>query len=231
MEYYYNQKLNESPWRNNLVYTSLINKDHTIFCQWFHNDSDYHKGQNEVIDQSLMDEKWNREVKYLSIMQQEYPHLVPEVISIDHKERKIFLKIDGPDLWQRSLDQDECSFDKILPNWKSQMLEIVQAHNDLGFYKFSMHPNSYFIVDGQLKSINYFFVYAASEKIVRIKDFISHISHNRRKDLIAYSEKLGINWQEETPLTKIQQLAFDSFRSNYSNEFIDAAQEIYQCTK
>lgn len=231
MEYYYNQKIDHEPWRNNLVYTSLVNKEKTVFCQWFHNDTDYHRGQNEVVDQSLMDEKWQREVRFLTTMQQNYPHLVPEILDIDYTDKRIYLEIDGPDLWQRSLDRNECRFDLILPDWEEQMLEIVRAHKELGFYKFSMHPNSYFIVDGQLKSINYFFVYQEQEKIVRIKDFLSHISHNRRKDLIVHSENLGIRWDRDTPLDRIQHLAFDSFRSNYPRSFIVKAQEIYQCTK
>jgi hypothetical protein len=231
MNYYYNQMKGESPWRNNLIYTSLINDEKTVFTQWFHNDSEYHMGQNEVIDQSLMDEKWGREVEYLSVMKREYPHLVPEIIDINHKERKLYLKIDGPDLWQRSLDLDECSFDKILPDWEEQMLNIMQAHKDLGLYKYSLHPNSYFVVDGKLKSINYFFTYPEHEETVRIKDFISHISHNRRKQLIEYSEKRGIQWDHPTSLLDIQLLAFDSFRSNYPSSFIDKAQEIYRCTQ
>lgn len=231
MNYYYNQKQGESPWRNNLIYTSLMNNDQTVFTQWYHNDSEYHQGMNEVVDPALMQEKWHREVNFFMQMHENYPNLVPEIQSLNYAEQKLSLHVDGPDLWQRSLNQNECPFNEILPNWEEQMLEVVQAHKDLGLYKFSMHPNSYFIVNGKLKSINYFFTYDASEETVRIKDFISHISHNRRKELIEHSAKRGIQWDQPTSLLDIQLLAFDSFRSNYPDSFINKAQEIYKCTR
>jgi hypothetical protein len=231
VNYYYNQKQGESPWRNNLIYTSLMDNDQTVFTQWFHNDSEYHQGMNEVVDPKLMHEKWDREIKFSLLMGIDYHELVPEVISLNYTDKKLSLAVDGPDLWQRSLDRNECAFTEILPNWEEQMLEIVQAHKDQGLYKFSMHPNSYFIVDGKLKSINYFFTYHKSEETVRIKDFISHISHNRRKQLVDYSALRGIAWDQPTSLLEIQLLAFDSFRSNYPDSFINKAQEIYKCTR
>jgi hypothetical protein len=225
LKYYYNQIPGGDQWRNNLIYTSLINENQTVFVQHYVNDSDYHKGMNEVIDPTLMESKWNREVVYLTNMSINYPDLVPKILDINFSERKLYLEIDGPDLWQRSLENNNCSFDDILPDWQEQMLTIVDAHNKLGFYKYSMHPSSYFIVNGKLKSINYFFAHSARENTITIESFLSHISQNRRKELVKYSESLGIDWQTPTDLKVIQRLCWDSFRTNYPADFIEKAIE------
>ncbi len=40
-EYYYNRVPGEEPWRNNLIYTSLMNTDKTVFVKWYNNDTEY----------------------------------------------------------------------------------------------------------------------------------------------------------------------------------------------
>jgi hypothetical protein len=225
MNYYYNNVPGKGLCRNNLIYTSLINEDKTKFIQWYYNDTDYHKGQNQVVDPKLMKEKFSREVKYLRLMQENYPHLVPNYY-IDISEYKIYLDIEGPDMWEQAGCQGR-DYSSVLPNWKEQMLEIIQAHKDLGIYKYSMHPSSYFIADGQLKSINYFFTYSADEDDLTPMDVMSHISEDRQSVLIPAMEKMGIDVNVPQPLNMLQGLCFDSFRNNFEDDVMDAAKAIY----
>lgn len=218
--YYYNQVPGQEPWRNNLIYTSLINEDQTVFVQHYVNDSEYHKGQNQVVDPALMDEKWQREVKYLKLMHAAYNDLVPKILDIDEKNKKIYLAIDGPDLWQRSLDTG-LDFSSILPNWQEQMLNIIKAHKSLGLHKYSMHPSSYFIVEGQLRSINYFFTYHKSEPLISIEDVESHIHSNRQAEMKKHLESLGIAWQQPQSFETLDKLCWESFRTNYPKDFVD----------
>jgi hypothetical protein len=221
MDYYYNRSPGQTPWRNNLIYTSLISSDKKVFCQWYFNDGIYHKDQNQVIDPSLMQIKWEREVYYLLSMSKAYPDLVPNILDIDYENRKIFLEVDGVDFWQRSLDRDNCSFDEILPDWQDQMLNIVKAHRNMGYYKYSMHPSSYFIVNNKLKSINYFFTYNKDEGPIKISDHLSHIYSTRQEEMRKYTDSLGISWNTPQPLDLLEQLCWDSFRSNYPIDFIE----------
>lgn len=223
--YYYNQIPGGDLWRNNLIYTSLISEDKKTFVQWYHNDSEYHKGMNEVVDQSLMDEKWYREIHHLQGMHTCHPTLTPRIIDINYVERKIYLEIDGPDFWQQSLDL-ECSFDRVLPDWQDQMLEIFRAHKNLGYWKFSLHPSSYFVVSGGLKSINYFFTYSGNEKIT-IRDHLSHISEKRRQMIKITTDNMNINWDEHQNLQIMQILSLECFRDNYPREFIEKAKNIF----
>jgi len=219
--YYYNQAPGQAPWRNNLIYTSFISDDNQIFLQWYYNDPIYHKDQNQIVDPELMEEKWLREVNYLTQMRNKYPELVPVIKIIDLENKKLFLEVDGPDFWQRSMD--EGGYDKVLPDWQEQMLAIIQAHRNLGFWKFSMHPSSYFVVDGKLKSINYFFTYNQTEKLISPKEVESHIHSNRKAEMKKYLEKLGIVWDKPQPFELLNTLCWDSFSNMYPTDFIEKA--------
>jgi len=223
LEYYYNKQSNGDLWRNNLIYTSLISKDKKTFVQYYANDTDYHKGKNQVVDPALMEEKWLREVNYLTQMRNAYPDLVPTITNIDLTARKLYLEIDGVDFWQRSIDSN-CSFDKVLPDWQDQMLNIIQAHHSLGLYKYSMHPSSYFIVGGKLKSINYFFTYSKREGPISIAAHKSHLSDNRKADLRKKVEALGMDWNGIHSLQDLEYLCWESFRTNYPDDFVKRVQ-------
>jgi hypothetical protein len=222
LNYYFNQVPGQEPWRNNLIYTSLISEDKKTFVQWYHNDGEYHKGQNQVVDPDKMEEKWLREVNYITQMRNVYPDLVPTIINIDLSSRKLYLEIDGPDFWQRSLDGN-CTFDEVLPDWQEQMLDIIKAHRSLGLWKYSMHPSSYFIVDGKLKSINYFFTYRDNENNISIKDVESHIYSTRQSEMRKHVEALGIEWDKPQPFELLNELCWSSFSNMYPADFIEKA--------
>jgi hypothetical protein len=225
-EYYYNDVPGKGLCRNNLIYTSLINKDKTIFCQHYINDTDYHKGHNQVVDPELMNEKWLREINFLTQMRNAYPDLVPKILKIDLDSRKLFLEIQGVDFWQQTFDNN-CTYDDILPDWREQMLDIFKAHRQLGIYKYSLHPSSYFIVNGRLKSINYFFCYKDIDAPISMRSVMSHISEDRQADLFPKMAALGIDVDEPTPYNKIQDLALESFKTNFPPDFMDECKKIY----
>lgn len=226
-DYYYNWTPEWGYTRNNLIYTSLISRDKKTFVQWYYNDTEYHKGKNEVVDPDLMEIKWQREVKFLTMMREHYPDLVPEILNIDYNKRMIFLRIDGPDFWQNQTDTKTGSFDDVLSNWQDQMLSIIKAHKELGIYKFSMHPSSYFIVDGKMKSINYFFCYTEEDGPRTVREHLSHISENRRITLFKQMENMKIDIDAKVPLKNLQILAFESFKTNYPLDFIEKAKLVY----
>jgi calcineurin-like phosphoesterase family protein len=178
---------------------------------------------NEVVDPAKMDEKWNREICYLNLMGTYYPDLVPE-FDIKILERKIYLKIDGMDFWNRANCSVE-NYDKVLPDWQEQMLEIIKAHKELGWHKYSMHPSSYFVVDGKLKSINYFFTYNNEEPTISIKEVESHIHSNRQNEMRKHLNSLGIEWDKPQPWATMDQLCWESFRNNYPADFIERVKE------
>jgi hypothetical protein len=220
LNYYYNNVPDIGLCRNNLIYTSLISDNMKTFVQWYHNDTEYHKGKNQVVDPLKMEEKWNREVNFLQNMEKKYPHLVPKILDIDFLEKKIYLEIDGPDFWEQA-KCNQSNYDSVLPNWQEQMIEIIKAHKDNKWHKYSMHPSSYFIVNGQLKSINYFFTYRFDEPNFSLRDVESHIYSTRQNEIRKHLKKLKIEWDIPQSFSTIDQLCWESFRNNYPNEFIE----------
>jgi tRNA A-37 threonylcarbamoyl transferase component Bud32 len=225
-EYYYNNVPEKGLCRNNLIYTSLISKDKKTFCQWYHNDTDYHRGMNQVVDPALMDEKWQREVKFLSLMRDNFPDHVPNILDIDLTNKKIYLEIDGPDLWELAGCQGK-DYSNVLSDWDTQMLEIISAHKKLGIYKISMHPSSYFIVNGKLKSINYFFCYDNNDEKISLKSVLSHISEDRQKDLFPKMQSLGLSIDQPIEHKFMQTVAFESFKTNFLDDVMEQAKKIY----
>ena len=223
--YYYNNVPGQGLCRNNLVYTSLINQNKTEFVQWFHNDTEYHRGQNEVMDPHLMEQKWQREVDMLLMMHHNFPEHIPDILELDYDNKKIIYGIDGVDFWEQS---HTVGMDAVLPNWREQMLEIMQAHKTLGLYKYSLHPSSYFVVEGKLKSVNYFFCYHKSEPFITVQDHLSHISHERRQYLLPKMKEMHIDMNIPTDFASLQVLCLESFRNNYPKDFIDAAIALYK---
>ena len=129
-------------------------------------------------------------------------------------------------LWHQEWS-DQKNFDTVLPNWQEQMLDIIKAHHDRGWYKYSMHPSSYFVVDGKLKSINYFFTYSSNEGPISIESHASHIYSTRQDEMRKHIDSMGISWTDPQPLDLLEQLCWESFRKNYPAEFIERA----KCTK
>jgi hypothetical protein len=194
--------------------------DKKVFCKWYHNDTEYHKGQNQVVNPAKMEEKWLREVNFITQMRNKYPNLIPKITKIDLEARKLYLEIDGPDFWERA-GCDMANYDTVLPDWQDQMIEIIKAHKSLGWHKYSMHPSSYFVVDGKLKSINYFFTYHKSEAIISIAEVESHIYSTRQDEIRKHLSTLGIEWDIPQPWEVMDQLCWSSFSTNYPAEFIE----------
>ena len=217
-EYYYNNVPGQGLCRNNLIYTSLISTDKKVFVQWYHNDTEYHQGKNQVVDPKKMQEKWEREI--LFIQQLVGTGIAPKILKVDPRERKIFLAIDGPDFWEQA-GCDQANYNSVLPDWQDQMINIIKAHKDRGWHKYSMHPSSYFVVDGKLKSINYFFTYRDTEPNISIADVESHIYTTRQDEMRKHLNTLGIEWDKPQPWLLMDQLCWESFSTNYPAEFIE----------
>jgi len=225
-EYYYNNVPGKGLCRNNLIYTSLISKDKKTFCQWYYNDNEYHSGHNQVVDPNLMEEKWLREVNYITQMRNAYPELVPNITNIDFTNHKLYFDIDGPDMWELA-GCTGTDYSKVVLDWDIQMLDIFRAHKTLGLYKYSLHPSSYFVVNGKLKSMNYFFTYNDNDVDISLRSVMSHISEERQADLFPKMAAAGIDVDAATSHKEIQLLAFESFKTNFREDVMEQAKQIY----
>ena len=91
-----------------------------------------------------------------------------------------------------------------------------------------MHPSSFFIVDGKLKSINYFFSYLNNEGPLSIADHASHIYVTRQEQMQTLLKQLGITWDDYYSLPELQKLCFMSFQDEYTKPVTQRLMEIYK---
>ena len=129
------------------------------------------------------------------------------------------------DFWEQSHGK---AFEDVLSNWQEQMLYIMETHKKLGIYKYSLHPSSYFVIDGELRTINYFFAYKQHEPAITVQEHMSHISQERQKELLPKMKELGIETNKTYPFDKLQILCLESFRNVYPDSFINKAISIYK---
>ena len=154
-EYYYNNVPNEGLCRNNLVYTSKIDRQNKLFSVHYTYDQEYHNG--ECLQENVLKEKWKRELKFTTKILNSFPQHILPLKEIDDSKREIIFQIEDNDFWEQANCNKE-NFDSVLPNWQEQALEILKDYRRAGIWKFSLHPSSFFVFEGKLKCINHFFL-------------------------------------------------------------------------
>jgi len=224
IEYYYNNVPGVGLCRNNLVYTSFVDKTTKLFTCHYTTDQKYHNGQ--CLPEAKLKEKWERDFKFSLLFFGKYENLMPKLRHIDDVERKLVFEYQDVDFWQQAKCNKE-NYDSVLPDWQEQMLNILQAYRNSKIWKFSLHPSSYFIIDGTLRSINHFFCYRDNEQEITISQVLDHISESRQEKLLAYCKENDININATYPFEFYGQLTLESFRGDYPDEFIDKAKLIY----
>jgi hypothetical protein len=218
-EYYYNNVPDKGLCRNNLVYTSLIDRKNNFFKIRYKTDQLYHNG--ECLSQHVLDKKWKKELVF-SV----YNNTCLEIESIDIQKQEIVFYIEGDDFWQQANCNVE-NYSKVVPDWEEQMLDILQSIRSQGFWKFSLHPSSYFIIEGKLRTINHFFCYQDNEPNIPTTEVLDHISEDRKNKLFNYYKENNIDIHTKLPYTEYAKICLESFRANYTDSFIDKAKEIY----
>lgn len=223
-EYYYNNVPGIGKCRNNLVYTSKIDRQNQLFSIQYTHDQTYHN--NQCLPTDYLEQKWIREVKFLVDFAAQFPDHVPEIVNIDYKTKEIILSIQGDDFWQQA-NCDSRNYIKVVNNWEEQILQILKDYRSANIWKYSLHPSSFFVVDGKLKSINHFFCYYSNEPKIAITEILDHVSDNRKQKLFDYLEKNKIDPNKKLPFEAYGQICLDSFRSEYSDNFIERAKQVY----
>lgn len=223
-EYYYNSVPGVGTCRNNLVYTSKIDRQAGLFSIHYTYDQTYH--MNNCLEEDALARKWKRELNFTKQMHTAFPHHVLNISSINESKRKIVFNIEGEDFWQMA-NCDEKNYSNVLPDWQEQILQILKDYRHANIWKYSLHPSSFFIVKGKLKSINHFFCYNTIEPHVAITEVLDHISDNRKTKLLQYLKTNNISPTQKAPWEYYAQICLDSFKSNYPSSFIEKAKEIY----
>lgn len=223
-EYYYNHVPGAGLCRNNLVYTSKIDRQNKLFSVHYTYDQMYH--MNKCLSEDALEIRWQREIKFTKQMIKSFPEHVLEIKHINMDTREIIFNIKGDDFWQLANCNHE-NYNDVLPDWQEQIIKILKDYRRAGIWKYSLHPSSFFVVDGKLKNINHFFCYNDNEQHVAITEVLDHISDDRKDKLLKYLDAKNIQVTDSAPWGTYAQICLESFKSNYPTGFIERAKEIY----
>jgi hypothetical protein len=164
--YYYkltpSRVLNDS----NMLYSPKVNPEGNVMCMHYCQDQVYRPGR-ELIDQELIGWFFNREIRFL----QELSNLnsTPKIYEIDTKNKCVFIEWNKETLSQIIFD-DNRNIDNELPNWKTQIYNILKDFKQKDYYKLALYPHCFYIsIDGELKTIDYYSVVPVNERYIERK--------------------------------------------------------------
>jgi hypothetical protein len=136
---------------SNLMYTPLINPEGNIMCMLWDEKSSYQKN-NKNLTKDLIDFFFVRELKYINIFQKY--NWAPRLLDVE--DNKIFIEFS-----ENSMNKIQYSGEKLIPSWKEQLFQILKDIDDAGYYKMSLYPHCFYIVDDTIRTIDF---YACIEK-------------------------------------------------------------------
>jgi hypothetical protein len=215
---YYNLE-GEEYVRANLVYTPYVSPDKKTICMSFNRDRVYHKNEHENIlwtDEMLTD-RFSKELEFHTLASNTIPTL--KLLDVDTVDRKIFFEWHRDDFLMQGLKAG--GYNKVLPDWQEQWLELIKNMRDVGIYKISLHPNSWIAHQGQLIPWNWFFCYHRDSEPVTFRSLLPQISAGRLEKLVGVLADQGVDLDTACSPHLMQRIAFNSFRYNYPKELID----------
>lgn len=215
--HYYNLE-GEELVRANLVYTPYVSPDNRTFCMSFNRDPAYHTDtvENAQWTEEILTERFNREIEFHT--KASFRVATLKVLDIDVQKRQIFLKWYGDDFYMQGLKAG--GYYNVLPNWQAQWKQAIMEMWDAGITKMSLHPNSWTVQAGVLIPFNWFFSYDCEDELA-INDVIIQISQGRQEKLITFLESQDMDLQTMYSVRTLQNITFNSFRSNYPDNLID----------
>lgn len=136
----------------NMLYTPLVSPEGNILCMIYDESHEY-QHESTGITKELVDFFFEREVKYLQRFQ-EY-EWAPRILEVDLENRRVFIEFNNETI-NHVILTDGRSLDNECPDWKEQIFTIVKDIDDAGYYKMALYPHCFFIVDGKIKTIDFY---------------------------------------------------------------------------
>ena len=208
---YYNLEGDEYV-RANLVYTPYISPDNRTLCMSFNRDVNYHKYlyENDLWTEDLLTDRFKKEIAFHTAASLVMPTL--PMLDLNIAKREVYFEWHGDDFLMQSLKAG--SREAVLPDWKEQWVDRIETMWANDIYKISLHPNSWVVHNGELIPFNWFFCYNGNDDPITFRSLLVQISAGRQ-------EKLGVDLDKPFTPKELQEVAFNSFRSNYPKELID----------
>lgn len=205
--------------RANLVYTPYVSPDKKTMCMSFNRDTSYHTDHEENAQwtDDMLTERFLRELTFHRVATDaNIPTLT--IQDVDLTSRKLFIEWHGDDFFMQGINKN--GYDAVLSDWKSQWLARINEMWAAGIYKFSLHPNSWVVSNGQLIPWNWFFSFTKDEPNITIRSLLVQISLGRLEKLEIVLNSFGMNLDTPYDIKTLQKVCFHSFKTNYPEPLI-----------
>lgn len=133
----------------NMLYAPMVNQDKTVMCMDWGLDNPYHHRINRNID--TVDFFFKREIKYRELFKNF--EWMPKPINVDGT--KIYMEW-SPDTCNNILFIQDKKMIDLCPDWKDQLLQIIQDIKNTGYYKMALYPHCFFVKEGKLKTFDFY---------------------------------------------------------------------------
>ena len=147
----------------NMLYTPMTNSENTLMCMLWDETHPY-QVENTRLTKELVDFFFERELVHLTKFQEF--DWAAKLIDIDRNERKIFIEFTG-ETFNDILSNPDRSLDLECPNWKEQIFKILQDIVSLGYYKMALYPHCFFLVNGQVKTFDFYSCIIKEERYIK----------------------------------------------------------------
>lgn len=157
------------------TYEPLVSPDGKTFCKNYAWPNEYQYMETKdrpLYTNEVVEWFWFNELAYLELFKDK-PY-APEIVDIDYKTRKIFLKwynkscnqiIYGPGIWPQG-------------DWRQQIKDIILDQWDEGIYKLTMYPHCHYVDSrGQMRAIDWYGCVPIDEPYIEEK-YMQGIIHN-----------------------------------------------------
>ena len=149
------------------TYEPLISLDGKIFCKNYSwpNEYQYRETQDRPLyTREVVDWFFDNEIKYIEKFKDKF--YAPEILDIDYKNRKIFLKWYDHSCNQIMYSGQKWPEDK----WRQQIKDIIIDQYNEGIYKLTMYPHCHYIDNkGQMRAIDWYGCVPVKEPYVEEK--------------------------------------------------------------
>lgn len=147
----------------NMLYTPSVNLDRTLMCMLWDETHPYQE-ENTRLTKELVDFFFERELVHLNKFQKF--DWAARLIEVDHDNRKIFIEFTG-ETFNDILSNPDRSLDLECPTWKEQIFKILQDIVSAGYYKMALYPHCFFLVNGQVKTFDFYSCISKEERYIK----------------------------------------------------------------
>lgn len=150
----------------NMLYAPLMNENQDRLMMVWDETHPYQK-ENKKVSHDIVEFFFKREVEMLEVFK--HKTWCPTVYDIN--ERTITIEWNGKNTL--SYLQYENKLDKQCPIWKSQIKQIIQDIHDMGYYKMSLYPHSFFLTkDGIIKTIDFYSCVSMNKRFMPLSNIL-----------------------------------------------------------